>query len=134
MGRARAERGLRWGVDMGGNPAIIAGQAGRGPNGIWFAPPCCANQIRFRAVSVDDGYDKLPLVSGMMKLPTKKTTEITNKKIDKTTGKFCGVGDASDTKVGIRPPIAKPIFQDNPVPVERRAVGNLSFRKISNGA
>ena len=40
----------------------------------------------------------------------------------------------SDTAVGIIPPIAKPIFQERPVPVARIEVGKRSFRKIRIGA
>ena len=49
-------------------------------------------------------------------------------------GICAGLPLTSETKVGIVPPNVKPMFQDNPVPLVRTAVGNRSFRKIRTGA
>ena len=59
---------------------------------------------------------------------------MTATKIDSDIGICAGLALASDTKVGIMPPSAKPIFQDNPVPLARISVGNRSLRKIRIGA
>lgn len=49
-------------------------------------------------------------------------------------GISCGDPLARETKVGIVPPRAKPMFHDNPVPLARSAVGKRSLRKITMGA
>jgi hypothetical protein len=79
-------------------------------------------------------YLKLFFVSGMVSAPAKKSTEIPNKKIANMFGRSAGAGENNETKVGIIPPIANPMFHDSPVPVERSAVGKRSLRKTTSGA
>src|SRR5581483_9202393 len=62
-------------------------------------------------------YFKLSLVSGMIKAPIRNITEMPKQKIASMLGRSAGVGESSDTKVGMMPPIAKPMFQESPVPV-----------------
>ncbi len=59
---------------------------------------------------------------------------MTPMKTDSDIGICAGPALASETKVGIMPPSAKPIFQDRPVPLARISVGNRSLRKIRIGA
>ena len=76
----------------------------------------------------------LPSVSGTMNAPTRKITLITPTKIASVIGNWLASFATSETAVGIIPPIAKPMFQESPVPVARIAVGKRSFRKIRIGA
>lgn len=61
-------------------------------------------------------YLNLFFVSGMVSAPAKKSTEIPNTKIASMFGRSAGAGENNETKVGIIPPIANPMFHDRPVP------------------
>lgn len=74
-----------------------------------------------------------PFASGAVTAPSRKRTEVPNKKTLNIVGRLCVLGAASETTAGITSPMANPIFQDKPVPVDRSTVGKRSLRKIRSG-
>lgn len=79
-------------------------------------------------------YMLCPLVSPLTTAPITYTAKNTAVKIASVMGKPLSEALDKVTSTGIEPPTAKPTFHDNPVPLARIAVGNLSLRKMGKGA
>ena len=112
------------------------------PDKIFASPefvPCLAGQpVHWAAAgfcfsNASTASSVKPLADGALKLPMNAITMAAMRKITKRKGMSLIVGLAAVTKLGMVPPIAKPMFQDKPVPLARMAVGKRSLRKAMSG-